>query len=263
MRRFTLIINPRPHVFLKFYLIKSVSAFVFFIFIKHHSGGTIDMKTIDDVLPLLKKIMKLVANTFGEDCEIVLHDWSKGYEQSIIAIENGNVTNRKVGNCGSNLGLEIMRGSIKDGDRFNYITKTSYGKILKSSTIYLTDDNKQPLGALCINLDITNYLNFQKSLESIIAVPENEKIEASTEFHAQDINQLSDFLLQKSLELVKKPVNKLTKDDKITIIRYLDEKGMFLITKSGDKVCQTLNISKFTLYNYLDIIRSEKEAEAD
>ena len=84
------------------------------------------MKTIDDVLPLLKKIMKLVANTFGEDCEIVLHDWSKGYEQSIIAIENGNVTNRKVGNCGSNLGLEIMRGSIKDGDRFNYITKTSY-----------------------------------------------------------------------------------------------------------------------------------------
>ena len=134
------------------------------------------MKTIDDVLPLLKKIMKLVANTFGEDCEIVLHDWSKGYEQSIIAIENGNVTNRKVGNCGSNLGLEIMRGSIKDGDRFNYITKTSYGKILKSSTIYLTDDNKQPLGALCINLDITNYLNFQKSLETIIAVPENEKI---------------------------------------------------------------------------------------
>ena len=175
----------------------------------------------------------------------------------------GAVTNRKVGNCGSNLGLEIMRGSIKDGDRFNYITKTSYGKILKSSTIYLTDDNKQPLGALCINLDITNYLNFQKSLESIIAVPENEKIEASTEFHAQDINQLSDFLLQKSLELVKKPVNKLTKDDKITIIRYLDEKGMFLITKSGDKVCQTLNISKFTLYNYLDIIRSEKEDEAD
>lgn len=217
------------------------------------------MKTIEEVFPLLKQIMKLISTTFGEDCEIVLHDWSKGYEQSIIAIENGDVTNRKVGNCGSNLGLEIMRGTIKDGDRFNYITKTSYGKILKSSTIYLTDDNKRPLGALCINLDITNYLNFQKSLNYIIDIPDDEKIETNIEFHAHDITQLADYLLKKSLELIPKPIEKFTKDDKISIIKYLDDKGMFLITKSGDKVCQTLNISKFTLYNYLDIIRSKKE----
>lgn len=221
------------------------------------------MKTIEEVFPLLKQIMKLISNTFGEDCEIVLHDWSKGYEQSIIAIENGNVTNREVGNCGSNLGLEIMRGTIKDGDRFNYITKTSYGKILKSSTIYLTDDNKHPLGALCINLDITNYLNFQKSLNYIIDIPDDEKIETNIEFHAHDITQLADYLLKKSLELIPKPIEKFTKDDKISVIKYLDDKGMFLITKSGDKVCQTLNISKFTLYNYLDIIRSKKETSTN
>lgn len=231
-----------------------------YILTNHIKYGGNNMKTIKEVLPLLKQIMKLVANTFGEDCEIVLHDWSEGYEQSIIAIENGQVTNRKEGNCGSNLGLEIMRGTIKDGDRFNYVTKTSYGKILKSSTIYLTDEENQPLGALCINLDITNYLNFQKSLNLLINIPEEENIHTEDEFHASDINQLADYLLNKGLELVNKSHDRLTKDDKLKIIKYLDEKGMFLITKSGDRVCNMLNISKFTLYNYLDIVRSEKTA---
>ena len=98
------------------------------------------MKTIEEALPLLKRIMKLISLTLGEECEVVLHDWSKGYEQSIIAIENGHVTNREIGDCGSNLGLEVMRGTIKDGDRFNYVTKTSLGKTLKSSTTYLCND---------------------------------------------------------------------------------------------------------------------------
>jgi predicted transcriptional regulator YheO len=30
---------------------------------------------------------------------------------------------------------------------------------------------------------------------------------------------------------------------------------MFVISKSGDRVCEFLGISKFTLYNYLDAIR--------
>ena len=39
--------------------------------------------------------------------------------------------------------------------------------------------------------------------------------------------------------------------------QLLDRRGAFLITKSGSKVCDVLNISKFTLYNYLETIRKE------
>lgn len=48
----------------------------------------------------------------------------------------------------------------------------------------------------------------------------------------------------------------MTKEDKLEILRYLDEKGTFLITKSGDKVCNALKMSKYTMYSYLDIVRS-------
>ena len=56
-------------------------------------------------------------------------------------------------------------------------------------------------------------------------------------------------------------MNHLNKDEKMQIIRFLDSKGAFLITKSGDRVCEFLNISKFTLYNYLEITRQGTENE--
>jgi predicted transcriptional regulator YheO len=193
---------------------------------------------------------------------VVLHDWSKGYDQSIIAIENGNVTNRKVGDCGSNLGLEILRGTSSNGDRFNYITKTQSDKVLKSSTTYIKDDNGNTLGALCINVDITNSLNFHGTLSSFLNEDTIRQATSGTieesEFHANNIGQLTDHLIEKGLQLINKPVDEFTKEDKLTVLRYLDEKGTFLITKSGDKVCNTLKISKYTLYSYLDIVRSEQ-----
>ena len=48
----------------------------------------------------------------------------------------------------------------------------------------------------------------------------------------------------------------MTKEDKIAFIKFLDDRGMFLISKSGPRICEILGISKFTLYNYLEIIRS-------
>lgn len=36
------------------------------------------------------------------------------------------------------------------------------------------------------------------------------------------------------------------------MIHLLDSKGAFLIKKGGEKICTYLNISKYTLYSYLE-----------
>lgn len=107
---------------------------------------------------LLESVMKLIAAQFGPDCEVVLHDWSKEYESTIVAIENGHVSGRKVGDGGSNLGLEVMRGTTDGSNQLNYITQTQDGRMLRSSSLYLTDENGKKVGALCINLDVTDYI---------------------------------------------------------------------------------------------------------
>lgn len=199
---------------------------------------------------LLIEIMHLISQQFGENCEVVLHDWSNGYEKTIVAIENGHVSGRKVGDCGSNLGLEVMRGTTDGSNQLNYVTKTKSGRVLRSSSLYIKDAEGEALGALCINFDITDLLSAKGILGNLTMV-EN----LGEEHFATDVNELLDYLLAESERVVGIPAADMTKEDKMKSLKYLDEKGALLITKSGSKICKFFNISKFTLYNYLDEIR--------
>jgi len=74
-----------------------------------------------------------------------------------------------------------------------------------------------------------------------------------------DINELLDDMIKRSIEHAGKPVALMNKEDKIKGIRYLDEKGALLIKKSGDKIARFYDISKYTLYSYLEEIRNSDE----
>ena len=73
---------------------------------------------------------------------------------------------------------------------------------------------------------------------------------------AKNVADLLDELIQQSVARVGKPVALMTKEDKVQAIRFLNDTGAFLITKSGDKVCKFFGISKYTLYSYMDEAKS-------
>jgi len=203
----------------------------------------------------LTKIMDLMEHQFGPDCEIILHDLTGDYDKTIIDIRNGHITNRKVGDCGSNLGLEVIRGTVSNGDRFNYITRTRNGKTLRSSTVYFYNEEKQLIGALCVNTDISESIRLEEYLREINRYsPKHE--ENGEEFFANNVSDLLEYLIQEGMCIVGKQCEDMTKQDKLKMLQFLDGKGAFLITKSSEKICEVLGISKFTLYNYLDILRN-------
>lgn len=209
------------------------------------------MKRIKDEMVLLQKIMKAVAAEMGPSCEVVLHDYEGDYDRTIVAIENGHVTGRKVGDCGTNLGLEVLRGAVSDGDKYNYLTQTKNGRLLKSSSVYFHDDSGKAIGALCINWDISEYVRAEQALKEIVMDGEQRK-EPIREVISSNVGDVLDALIHESLNHVGKPVDQMTKEDKMKGLKYLDEKGAFLIKKAGDKVTEYYNISKYTLYNYLE-----------
>ena len=55
----------------------------------------------------------------------------------------------------------------------------------------------------------------------------------------------------------------MTKEDKMKYIKFLDDHGAFLITYSNARVCEALDISQFTLYSYLRILRNDKEEKKE
>ena len=86
----------------------------------------------------LRHIAKGIAAQFGPNCEVVVHDLSQHPDHTIVAIENGHVSGRKVGDGASNVVLERMEHQDREAqDHLSYLTRTPDGKVLKSSTIYL------------------------------------------------------------------------------------------------------------------------------
>ena len=202
-------------------------------------------------LQFLFKLAKGISSQFGPNCEVVVHDLATNDpESSIVAIENGQVTGRKVGDGPSHVVLEALRGENSElQDHLSYLTKTKDGKILKSTTIYIRDDDGDPIGIFGINYDITLMLAMETALKQFTATEPEEK---EPEAISRNVSDLLDELIQQSVKIVGKPVALMTKEDKVKAVQFLNDTGAFLITKSGDKVCKFFGISKYTLYSYID-----------
>lgn len=210
-------------------------------------------------LSFLKQLAHGLAVQFGESCEIVIHDLSKkDIDHSIVYIENGQVTNRHIGDGPSGIVLETLNSDpAKVQDKLAYLTKTEDGRILKSSTFYIRDDNGAISYIFALNYDITSLIAAHTAVQSLITTRDENGNEMSITGDApqtitHNVTELLDLLIEQAVKKVGKPVALMTKDDKVAIVRYLSDAGAFLITKSGDKVSSFLGISKFTLYSYMD-----------
>ncbi|MBQ1329860.1 MAG: transcriptional regulator [Mogibacterium sp.] len=205
-----------------------------------------------------KRMAKGLAGQFGRNCEVVIHDLrGNDLEHSIIAIENGHVTGRSIGDGPSHIVLESLKGDPKMlQDRISYLTRTSDGRVLKSTTLFIRDDEDRVIGLLGINYDISMLVSLEGSLRDFTG---QDRLTSEPEAISRNVADLLDELLEHSVSLVGKPTAMMSKDDKIRAIRFLDDNGAFLITKSGPKVCQYFGISTYTLYSYLDEIRKTSE----
>ncbi len=208
-------------------------------------------------MKLLKQIAYGIAAQFGDNCEVVVHDLSRRHiDNSIVFIVNGHISDRVVGGGPSQAVLDALRTHPEElHDQYAYLTRTDNGRILKSTTIYIKEDDGTPRYALGINYDITNLVAFEGAIRSLTeSRDENGKPSQEEPKHIpQDVNALLDELIEQSVALVGVPVPFMTKNDKIKAINYLNDAGAFLITKSGDKVSKYFGISKYTLYSYVDI----------
>ena len=194
-------------------------------------GGLTESKRLE----LLRQVAAGIAAQFGSGCEVVVHDLSRHPDHSIVAIFNGHVTGRKVGDGASHVVLEQLRSQDQTTkDHLCYLTKTPDGKILKSSTIYI------------------RLMMVENAIADLISTPQPAEPEKIV-----NVNDLLEELIQQSVALVGKPVVLMNKEDKIRAIQFLSQNGAFLVTKSGDKIAKYFGISKYTLYSYIDTKQQE------
>jgi len=206
-------------------------------------------------------LIKTIAEMFGKKCEALIHDFSNP-QHSIVAIENGQVTGRKIGDPITDFALSVWKKNgheDKKTDRIvNYKTKSKDGKILKSSTVFIRNNQKKIIGCICINYDITIHSMFHKVMDEFCTTVDldKEKSEKGIETFTSDVNEVLKNIIQEAIEKIGKPVSLMQKEDKLRVVKIADKKGAFLIKEAITQVAKEINVSRFTIYNYLKELKS-------
>ncbi|MEW9050680.1 MAG: PAS domain-containing protein [Neobacillus sp.] len=209
------------------------------------------------IFNLASRTADMLVKMFGSRCEVAVHDFSD-LKHSLIYLA-GNVTGRKIGSPITDLVLnELAKKEQEISDIPNYRTQTTKGNVMKSSTVFLRDYNEKIIGALCINYDISLLMQFEGEMEDFI----NFEHTKSENFYStvQDVIQN---MVDQVLHDLKKAPALMSLEDKVECVRLLEEKGAFLIKGSTEYLAAILGVSKFTVYNYLQKIRTQNEYHLD
>ena len=112
-----------------------------------------------------RQIAHGLALQFGTNCEVVVHSLADcDIEHSIVAIENGHVTGRKLGDGPSHVVLDALQHGDTVEDHLHALHQGRQDP--QSSTMYLRDEAGHLRYILAINLDITGLLDVRKQLKA-------------------------------------------------------------------------------------------------
>ncbi len=210
------------------------------------SGGT-----MDDFVDLLRPIVQGIHATFGSRCEVVLHDY-RDPEHSIVAVA-GDVTHRNIGGSVTQMGLAVIAEGEAATDQINYITRTQDGRVLKSSTIVLRNHEGCVFGALCINFDVTDLRMLVGALGEMAGASDAP---ATPVVFSDDIGQVIRAVIDEEEVTLGRSIDRMNKQDRLTIFRALEKRGVFTLQRAVPQVAEYLGISRATAYNYLEEIRA-------
>ncbi len=104
-------------------------------------------------------------------------------------------------------------------------------------------------GSLCINMDITGLVMGEAAMRELSGYGAGTN---TKEVFTSNVDELLEILMEEAVNSTGGQLLTLTKEEKVAVVRYLDQKGAFLIKKSAEKVADYLGISRFTVYNYLN-----------
>lgn len=177
------------------------------------------------------------------DAEVVLHDL-RGFPNSIVAIA-GSVTGRSIGGSATeghrsepsttSLLQQLIEGT--GGNLVSYEMMTDDGRRLQSRTTIIRGGDGKPLIALCLNTAIPERPGETPAVDS----PEPATVDA-----------LARRFLAEAISAEEVPIDEMKKRHKVRVVRRLLERGVFELRDAIDLVASALDVSRFTIYNYLN-----------
>lgn len=204
-----------------------------------------------------QSLMDGLSELLGADYEVILHDLSH-VESSVVAIR-GDITHRKVGAPATNYLMRLLKEYGDDApNSVNYRNELPDRRVLRSSTLFIRDDEGRILGSLCINQDLTEYIAARNLLENNTKFSGQPRKDAPPqELFASEISELMENMVDGEIHLARKMVAYMQKDEKMAMVENLERKGVFDVKGAVEYVADRLGVTNYTIYNYLKEIKSK------
>ncbi|GAB6280141.1 MAG: PAS domain-containing protein [Thermovirga sp.] len=206
----------------------------------------------------LKPIVKGLALALGPDYEVVLHDVTDT-NHSIVAIENGHVTGRSIGDPLTDFGLFTLKKIEGNSADFssNFLARSEDGRRIRSNTLFLRDEDGTIIGYLCINYDMTKAEMMKGMIDHLTAIGSS----FYSEHFIEGGPSRSEDILERNLKMIRKSVGKplrlSSRPEKVQAVRKLEEEGFFLLKGAVEAFAQESGNSVYTVYGYLRTVRGE------
>lgn len=230
-------------------------------------------------------LVHFLGECLGPNYEVVLQDLEEE-NSGIIAIANGKLSGRKVGDPLTNVALRFLAGRLyeKNDSVMNYIGLLDNGKTVRSSTLFIKDNGK-PVGLLCINFDGSRFQEMSDEIMSMIhpdmfwkgrligdqTIPrgdlERDSLASAPSTSTtdsidierlhSDANSLMGEMMDEALSSLNIQTDKYTGEDREKIVAYLYSKGLFSIKGSIQYAASKLDCSQASIYRYLASVKRD------
>lgn len=233
-----------------------------------------------DILKQYTIIAQFLGKTLGPDYEIVLHDLNPDHYE-IAAIVNSHVSGRSIGGPLTNASLKMLMDKAYESDDYlcNYKGVAENGHVLRSSTMFIKDEDGKPVGLLCINFDDSRYTELCHNLLSVVhpskflnANPAAHAVvktkhgaqemnlpapsDPITENFSMDIPSLMQKIFTDATASIVTPMDHLNQQEKKEIIEKLNKQGLFQLKGAISFVAKQFSCSSATIYRYLSELTS-------
>jgi len=198
-------------------------------------------------------VMSTLVAQFGSNCQTSLYEMKNGGAHLVRSL--GTVMDIPSGaRLAQPLLDKFQQVTQQNAGRFLFTASTPDGRRLSSSLTTITDTaTGETIGLLKVDFCIEHLISSIDVLQTFCGI--DEQPAASQPDGEEDIGRLVDGIIAEAFDNRRNGIKNSGKEYRMDVVRRLEDRDVFRVKGAVELVSGRLNVSKYSIYNYLDQIR--------
>lgn len=211
---------------------------------------------LDGVLPL----MHFFGEVLGPDAEIILYDVD---DRVVYQVLNPMDDEMVPGSEMRSLERNFLDSKIYEKEEFivNYRALSRSKHKLKSATFFLKNNpHRQLRGMITVNINVERLVELRDALNVMISGTHPYETSAKSSFYNSfevSVEGLVSSAIREELDRFGVEPTRLSYQEKMEMVRSLDEKGIFLVKGAIAELAAALKTTETSIYRYLNKLQEQ------